>query len=366
MSFAATPQLYRIWRRRLWQQRPDECETRLTNMAHLMIGIFQSRTVQVNLIARKVPVRAKKLSIVKRLTRFVDNDAVNVRQWYHPTADWLLRSASSAGYIHLLIDSTKVSGHFRKVMVSVAYRRRSLPIAWFWVPNGRGHCTTQAQIKLLTYVQSLLPPGIKVSLAGDCEFGNPRLIEYLDYWGWDYALRQPKDTLLMMKSSSAWRRLERFPLRPGQMLWIGTVVLTQASAYPTRVVLYWRKGEKEPWYLATSMLSGQPAIRLYRRRMWIEEMYGDMKGHGFDLEISRLHHEDRLSRLTLAVCLLYVWLVAIGEYVLTNGYQDEVDRTDRHDLSIFRLGWDFLERRLALNDPLPTVFCPNFCLMSGS
>ena len=366
MSFAAIPQLYRIWCRRLLQQIPDDCETRLTNMAHLMIGIFQARTVQLNLIARKVPIRGQKLSIVKRLTRFLDNEAVDVQEWYHPTADRLLRSASSAGQIHLLIDSTKVSGHFRLVLVSIAYRRRSLPMAWFWVPSSRGHCTTQAQIKLLEYAQSLLPRGVKVSVVGDCEFGNPLLIEYLEFWGWDYALRQPKDTLIMMKGGREWQRLDRFPLRPGQLLWIGTVVLTQASAYPTRLVLYWQRGEKEPWYLATSMLSGQPTLRLYRRRMWTEEMFGDMKGHGFDLEISRLQHEDRLSRLTLAVCLLYVWLIAMGEYVLHNGYVNEVDRTDRHDLSIFRLGWDFLERRLTLEDPVPTVFCPNFCLMSGS
>ena len=45
-------------------------------------------------------------------------------------------------------------------------------------------------------------------------------------------------------------------------------------------------------------------------------MFGDMKGHGFDLEHSRLRHFLRLSRLTLAVCLLYVWLVATGEHVL--------------------------------------------------
>lgn len=366
MQSFAIPQLYRIWREQLLQQIPDSCETRLTNMLHLMMGIFQEKTVHLNLIARKLPIRAQKLSIAKRLTRFLSNAAVDVREWYHPTADWLLCSAGSGGQVHLLIDSTKVSGYYRKVMVSVAYQRRSLPIAWFWVAGSRGHCTTRTQISLLEYVQTLLPAGVQVSLAGDCEFGNPLLIEYLDNWGWDYALRQAKDTLIMVQDSKQWQRLDNFPLEPGQTCWMGPVVLTEASAYPSNVVLHWEKGEKEPWYLATSQLSQKPALRLYRRRMWVEEMYGDMKGHGFDLEISRLHHADRLSRLTLAVCLLYVWLVAIGEYVLVNGYEDEVDRTERRDLSIFRLGWDFLERRLALFDPLPTVFCPNFCLVSGS
>jgi hypothetical protein len=90
-----------------------------------------------------------------------------------------------------------------------------------------------------------------------------------------------------------------------------------------------------------------------------------MKQHGFDREASHLRHFLPLSRLTLAVCLLYLWLVALAEHVLTFGLTAEIDRSDRHDLSIFRLGWDFLERRLALADPLPSVFVPNFCFMSA-
>jgi hypothetical protein len=72
--------------------------------------------------------------------------------------------------------------------------------------------------------------------------------------------------------------------------------------------------------------------------MWLEEMFGDMKGHGFDLERSRLRHFLRLSRLTFAVCLLYVWLVATGEHVLTARLFSEVDRSDHHDLRSFVWG----------------------------
>jgi hypothetical protein len=38
--------------------------------------------------------------------------------------------------------------------------------------------------------------------------------------------------------------------------------------------------------------------------MWIEEMSGDMKSHGFELERTMLRHADKLSRLTLAVSLM--------------------------------------------------------------
>ena len=51
-------------------------------------------------------------------------------------------------------------------------------------------------------------------------------------------------------------------------------------------------------------------MQAYRRRVWLDELFGDLKGHGFDLEASHLRHRERLSRLTLAVVLLYDWWVS--------------------------------------------------------
>ena len=80
--------------------------------------------------------------------------------------------------------------------------------------------------------------------------------------------------------------------------------------------------------------------------MWIEEMFADLKGLGFDLERSRLWYFLRLSRLTLVVAWLYLWLVAFGSTVIKQGRRKEVDRPHRRDLSIFRIGFDMLERCL--------------------
>jgi len=361
----AIPALYRSLHEYLMQRIPDECDSRLTNMIWLMMGIFQARSVQLNLAARKVPIRAKKLSIVKRFGRFVNNGAVRVREWYHPFASALLVTAAMAGSVRLIIDASKVAHGHRLLMVSLAYHRRSLPIAWTWVRHSRWHSTTAKQVKLLEYVYRLLPRGVKVSLVGDCEFDHPLLIENLRFWGWDYALRQPGNHLVVARGTPLWQRLDKLPLKRGMSVWLGNVVLTQASPYPTHLVLHWQPAEKEPWFLATNLLCPQAAVKLYRYRMWIEEMFGDLKKHGFDLESTHLHHFLRLSRLTLTVCLLYVWLVALGEHVLAHHLTAQVDRTDRRDLSIFRLGWDFLDDCLRLIEPIPTVALPNLCSVSG-
>lgn len=366
MRSLSIPALYSSLHQYVVQTLPDSCESRLMNLLFLMLGMFHAHSVHLNLIACHVPLRAKKLSIVKRFERFVDNSAVRAREWYQPFAARLLQSAGSAGTVHLLIDTTKVAFGFRLLMVSVAYQRRSLPLAWVWVAGSRGHSSTRTQVALLAYVQRLLPSGGQVSLAGDCEFGHPLLLEQLRFWRWTYALRQPGDHLVMSKGTGRWQRLDSLPLVRGQVRWWGNVVLTRASAYPTHLVLYWKPGENRAWYLATNLLDARGTLRLYRRRMWIEEMFGDLKGHGFDLESSHLRHFLRLTRLTLAVCLLYLWLIALAEYVLKQGLASDVDRADRRDLSLFRTGWDFVRRRLVLADPIPIVTIPNFCLMSGS
>jgi hypothetical protein len=365
MRSVPIPELYRSLHSYLLQRIPDDCDTRLTNLIYLMMGMFQSRSIQLNLMARKTPIRAKKLSIVKRFERFLNNPGVRVREWFHPFAEPLLLSAANAGQVHLIIDASKVAFGFRLLMVSLAYQRRSLPLAWTWLLGSRGHSSTATQVKLLEYVYRLLPRRVQVTLVGDCEFGNPLLIENLDFWGWDYALRQAGDNLVMLRGTGKWQRLDHVGLLKGQLIWIGRILLTKANSYPTHLVLYWQAGEDKPWYLATNLLDARATLRLYRRRMWIEEMFGDMKKHGFDLEASHLHHFLRLSRLTLAVCLLFLWLIALAEHVISHHLTDEIDRTDRRDLSIFRLGWDFLERRLALCDPIPSVFVPNFCSVSG-
>jgi hypothetical protein len=357
-----------MWRVRLWQLMPDPRyeRYRLTNMLLLVVGMYKAKSVHLNLIARKLPIQAKKLSLVRRLERFVDNNAVRVRHWYHPVASGLLQAASSAGQIHLLIDCTKVGSDHQLLMVAIAFRRRALPLAWTWVQSRKGYSTTHKQLALLSYVWSLVPAEVSVSLVGDSEFGNMRLLRQLDAWGWEYALRQRGSTRFIPYRMTKRYRLDRQPVELGDKWWLGQVDVTHAHYYVTNLVFYWAHNEPEPWYLATNLPSPHGAIQLYRRRMWIEEMFGDMKGHGFDLEATRLGHFLRLSRLTLAVCLLYLWLVATGEHVAYTGLAAEVDRSDRRDLSIFRIGWDFIERRLALNHPVPFTFVPAFQKVCGS
>ena len=88
-------------------------------------------------------------------------------------------------------------------------------------------------------------------------------------------------------------------------------------------------------------------------------MFGDLKGHGFDLESTHLRNFLRLSRLTLAVVLLYVWLLSFGARTIKQGQRRLVDRNDRRDYSLFRIGWHMADRRLINEQSLQITF--RFC-----
>jgi len=356
-----TNHLYDTWFQRIRELRPDQRITQLRNFALLVYGIYQSRSVYLSRIAGKIPGKAKLQSTIKRLDRFLDNSAIRVREWYQPIAvEWLAEQYARIREIHLIVDGTKVGFGHQLLMVSLAYRRRAIPIAWTWVKHVRGHSTGDKQIALLAYVKTLIPRGAAVFLVGDTEFGPVKVLKQLDKWYWYYVLRQKSDTLVWSETENAWKPLGSHILKAGQRIWLGKKIFSQAHQYPVNLLAYWKCGEKEPWCLATNLPDLQTSLRFYKRRMWIEEMFGDMKKHGFDLECSMLHSFLRLSRLTLAVAFLYVWLVSTGGRSIHQGLRHLVDRKDRRDLSIFQIGFRLIERRLVNAASICVSLCTYF------
>jgi hypothetical protein len=298
-------------------------------------------------VADKIPGDATATSRERRLMRFLRNPAVRVREWYEAIAIPILKGmAESLGEIRLIIDGTKIGFGHQLLIVTVAFRRRAIPIAWTWIRCSRGHSSARKQLALLSYVRSLFPKGVAVLLVGDSEFGSVDVLKTLKRWRWTYALRQKGSHQIKLLGQRQWQRFDTLITKPGQCLWLGPGFLTYAHNFKVNLLAYWKIGEDEPWLLATNLSTPQDTLAAYRRRMWIEEMFGDLKAHGFDLERTHLRHFMRLSRLTLAATLLYVWLVAFGSQAIKTGLRHLVDRADRRDLSIFRIGYRMVERCL--------------------
>ena len=284
------------------------------------------------------------------------DSTIRVREWYNPIAKCLLETqAHILGQIRLIVDGSKIGNGHQLLMVSIAFRGRAIPIAWTWVPYVKGHSSARVQKALLSYVKGLIPDGVKVLLVGDAEFGNVPVMQQLSDWSWDYVLRQKSSNLVRLDGQTEWKPLGDYAGKQGQKQWLGQTQLTQTHAFSTNIYIEWRVGEKDPWLLATNLKTATDTRKAYARRMWTEEMFGDLKSNGFDLERTKLQHFQRLSRLTLAVVLLYVWLLDLGARVIKNGNRAWVDRKKRRDYSVFRIGYNTLKRLISSGKGLPEI-----------
>lgn len=352
-----TFKLYGTWNRLLGQWLTDTCRTRRTNLVWLIMGLYLGGRVHASAIVNHWPSGAQTTSLTRRLSRFLDNRAVRPAVWYRPVARHLLAKWRGQT-VTLIVDATKVSARRQLVMVAIAYRKRALPLAWTWVPYVKGHSTAEVQLAVLRRVRGLVPDDVQVILTGDSGFGSVALLRGVAAWGWAYVLRQSGKLTFQSASQTAWQRLDSLVAAPGEQAWLPAVRFTRRWSVPTQVLAYWGRGQEAPWLLTTNLPDARSAQRAYARRMWIEEMFGDWKGHGWDVEKTQLRHVDRLSRLVLALCLLYVWLVLYGARVIKAGWRHWVDRRERRDLSIYRIGLDVLRRCLTL-ERTPPVALPS-------
>lgn len=352
-------QYYYKVEQQLCQWLPDERITRVRNMALLIIGLYLSRAIHLSLIVRKWPLAGKDPSLVNRLNRFLNNERVQVRHWYHPLAVHLVETLAGQR-VRLVIDCTKVGFKYRLMTIGLAYKKRTLPLVWSVHRGPKGNTTVTQQLSLFKYLFQLLPQSCEVWVVGDAGFQAVPLLVWLSRHRWHFVIRQQGRNKVRWAGQS-WIKINDLALSPGQTRYLGWVRLTEKHDVGWfRLILHWEKGEDEPWYLVSDCAGRRNLIRLYKIRMWIEEMYGDMKGHGFDLEATHLDHPDRISRLFLAVCITFVWLISLGSWVVKRGLRHFVDHKSRRDKSYFRIGWDWLERCLRLNLPIPFRLRPYF------
>jgi hypothetical protein len=350
-----TFKLYGIWERLLAQWLPEERKTRRTNLIWLIVGLYLGGRVQLSAIVNRWPQAAHSSSLTRRLSRFLDNAAIRPAVRFRRVAQQLLASAAQRP-VTLVVDASKVGAGHQLVQVALAQHGRTLPIAWEWVSYAKGVVATATQLALFKRVQGLLPDAAQVMLVGDAGFSSVKVLQQLEAWGWHYVLRQKGSSRLQRAGAIADERLDGLVTGPGQQVWLPDVKFTAQWQHPTNVLAVWQTGYAHPWLLTTNLPSAYRARQAYARRMWIEEMFGDWKDHGWDLESTHLRHPDRLSRLLLALALLYVWLMLWGERLIKAGCRAWVDRHNRRDLSRFRIALDTLTRcfTLARQIPIPT------------
>ena len=95
----------------------------------------------------------------------------------------------------------------------------------------------------------------------------------------------------------------------GEKLGVRPAWLTAEQYGPVSILAVWEAAYAEPLDLVTTMLDLQAALALYRKRAPLEPFFSDQTSRGFHIPKRHLRDAERLTRLLIAACLAYLWLV---------------------------------------------------------
>jgi Transposase DDE domain len=350
---------YRAIRHALVQCYPTSSQgnfaRHLNTLAALISGIVGSKSTQLPHIATKVPDGTKPESRVKRFARWCDNAHILEEVYFLPYADVLLRHLALETVI-LVMDGSSVGRGCTALMIHVVYKGRALPLAWRVRHAPKGHFPEELHIAVVELMREVIPEGAKVVFLGDGEFDGTALQATLHEAGWSYACRTA------MSTTATWDgtpfRLDTLGacLKPGRLLEVKNVHVTREAYGPIMVLCCWAKGYHEPLYLVSNMMTAEEACCVYEKRFRIETFFSDQKSRGFHLHKSHISNPQRLSRLLIAACLAYIWIVYLGSLCEKDGWREHIHRKERCDLSLFQLGLRYLEHFLNEELPIPVQF----------
>jgi len=326
----------------------------VVTLAMMIAGIVMSRKAQLAVMSGEVPTAAKEKSTEMRMRRWVKHEKIEVEVTYMPFARQILAALASAPLV-LAMDGSTIGRGCMVLMVGVIYRKRALPLAWVVYKGKKGHAPAALHVKVLQKVVPLIPEGAEVVLLGDGEYDDTEMVEWVQtQTDWSFVLRTAPN--IKVRQGQVWRKVGTYSKQKGSLVTAYQVAFTQKAALSLNLVAWWGATYEEPIYLITNLPNGSRACWFYKRRFRIETLFSDQKSRGFHIHKSHLSDPIRVSRLLIAACLAYIWMICFGLFVVARGKTGLIDRTDRVDKSLFRLGLDWLKHVLKRGLPFDVYF----------
>lgn len=196
-----------------------------------------------------------------------------------------------------------------------------------------------------------MPKHATVICLGDGEFDGIDLQADLRRTNWQSGCRTASNILI----SACGVQFHVGDLGPprGELLAVSRAWMTAEQYGPLSILAVWEQQFKQPIDLVTQMRDLDVAVQQYKKRPLYSTFFSDQKSRGFTIDTSHLSETARLCRLLIASCLAYLWIVYLGVCATQEDWMQQLDRQDRCDLSLFRLGVRLLARCLKDHLPIP-------------
>jgi hypothetical protein len=344
---------------RLTQLLPAVRPRLLDPLVCALVGISQSVSAHQGRIAACMPLATKQHSKIQRLRRLLDNPKLSDTSIYHPVLQHALQGLQRQR-VNLLLDRVILSPHLNLLVVSLGFRRRSLPLVWRLLSHS-GSSTLDDQQAVLTAAAALLPESVRIIVHADSEFRSFALFSWLRHNHW-HALLGIRATLLVSSDpAQAGKPLADWLPDRESVAYLTEVWIREDRAGPVNLLAWWDQNDRCElivYGVMTSLPATWQTFVIGKRRMWIETLFRDWQRGGFELGTSALRDHARFSRLLVLICLVYIWFVSVGRWLVKRGYRTRIDAgpSSAWQLSLFSLAIAWQNRLRSFNQQMPVFW----------
>jgi hypothetical protein len=342
-------------------------ERRLAALPKVVEGIVGGGRLVPATIGRSLPGSARAKHGIKCVDRLLANGHLHreLLYLYCAIAHYLLRGCARPV---VLVDWTQVAGKHQALVAAVPIGGRALTI-YVEVHPLKKLSNAAVEKRFLCSLKAILPVGCRPIVVTDAGFKGP-FFEAVTEQGWEFLGRVRGTTTVIAPDGQSWSKDELYAKAAIVAKDLGSFGLFAKQRIPCRLILVrkrrkpgrrppppkckeereLRQGALDPWLLATSVVDGDAEyiVKLYAKRMQIEETFRDAKSHrfGWSLEDVRTSCGRRAAALLMLAALAHVAVTLIGlsaeQRGLHRAYQANTAR--RRVLSLFNLANSILRR----------------------
>lgn len=374
--------------RDLYSKRGQELKgffyTRLKKLAGFITGMIRHKSSHLSKIGKGLPQRITAYSKEKGAKQYIYNPHVDIETYYLPFMEDMLEGIlcqpSQKNGINFIIDGSQMGNNHCALMISIAYKKRSIPILWIVKKQPKGHFSTEDHVELAQQVAKLLKPlipqDLPVTLLGDGEFGSIDLQIFCKSMGWDYVFRIKKNTLLYeSEDNDEYQETENSfgSFKPKQLqveanhdcLFIPHLEYTKERYQWVNFLLWHDVRYDKPLPLIASLNCPLEIMAAYDKRYGIEALFKDLKSTSFNLHKTRVKDAAAISNLILIAALAFDFLTNLGEMFNDNPIKKYIlrERKDRKEFSFFSFALLLLE--YFIDENIDFSFYSNMSMNSG-
>ena len=290
---------------------------RVQSVTNAVVGVVNAVSLSIHAIgaglAQISGLNAK--HAIKQVDRLLSNPGLNVWALF---AHWVPYVVAARTEIVVAMDWTDfdADGHSTIALYLVTAHGRALPLVWMSVQKAKlKDRRNDYEDTVLLRLHEVLPPGVKVTIVADRGFGDQKLYELLTDLGFDFIIRFRGAVVVESRDGERRPASEWVPPN-GKTRQLKAARVTADRYRVDSVVCVKARGMKDAWCLAVggATLTGAIAVRLYGRRVTIEESFRDTKDPRYGLGLSATHVRDvkRRDRLLLICAMAMTLLTVLG------------------------------------------------------